>query len=137
MEGWLASTSKIIPLKHPKKNSPATLCQDSLILGCTQSTFPSKIPSFGKYRQLQSDHPGIFEEEKPTSPLESPRALPILYIFYLIILCTLEVFNLSANPILDSLPLPPATSSYGPSLFLPRDLIRSLCITSSQSKHNG
>ena len=60
------------PLEHPKKNNPATLCQASLILGCIQSSFPSKIPSVGKHRQLQHNHPDIPEEEVRAREPEIP-----------------------------------------------------------------
>ena len=56
------------------------------------------------------------------------RVLLLLQIFSPIIPCALRALSFSANPILGSLPLPPAASSYGPSLLFPSDVIRSLCI---------
>ena len=94
---------ELFPVEHPKNNNPATLCQASPILGCTQSSFPSKIPSAGKPRQLEHDHLSMLEEEEPesqTEPSQEPESLPSFYFH------ALEAFNFSANPILDGLPLP-------------------------------
>ena len=52
------------PPEYSKKNNPATLCQASPILGWARSSFPSKIPSVGKCRQLQPDYLGILKAEE-------------------------------------------------------------------------
>ena len=59
-------------LEYPKKNNPVTLCQARPILGCSQSSLSHlKIPSFGKSRRLQHDHPCVLKEEKESQFLPS------------------------------------------------------------------
>lgn len=66
-----------------------------------------------------------------TCPSPPPWGLTVLLLFQMfspIIPCALEAFSLSANPLLGCSPLPGAPSSHYPSLLLPSDLIRFLCI---------
>ena len=63
-------------LEHPEIK-PATLCQASLILGCAWSSFPYKILSIGKCRQLQHNHTIILEdEERESKPERVPAQEP-------------------------------------------------------------
>ena len=74
MEEWQASASELIPLEHPKKNKPATLCQASTTLGCTWSSFPSKIPYHpGKHRQLHT----IIKASSRKKRARESRRLPV------------------------------------------------------------
>ena len=106
------------PLEHPEKNNPATLCQASPILGCAQSSLPSKIPSVGKCSSCST-----IIQASSRSQRVSPRASECFFYFIsshlYIILCASEAFSFSANPVLDCLPLPWETPLIAPPYFFP------------------
>ena len=141
LEEWQVSASEAVPSRTPRENNPATLFQDSPILGCAQSSFPYKIPSIGKCRPLQHNHPGILKEESPRAraiqsgsqraQASRPRALLLFPIFLPIIPCALGAISFlsQSHPRLFTI-----ASFFGPSLLLPRELIRPLCIKMSSIK---
>ena len=51
MNGRLLPQS-LSPLKHPKKNNPATLCQASLILDWSQSSFYHPLGNTVSYNMI-------------------------------------------------------------------------------------
>ena len=121
-------TRRSSPLETQRRITLA-FCQASPILDCTQSFFSHPKPIHGTVLWETGGNSTIIQASLRKRAWEPASALFLFEIFLPKILCAPEAFSFSANPILDCLPLPPATSSYSPSLFFPSDLIRSLSIS--------